>query len=246
MFQGAPQSAMSSQPSSVAFLVCAGDGGDDFAVLLSREVGAVERLSAAVVDGHELAPAGVTLCWLPPQPEWDLLTDLSGWCRRAPRRCGLIALIPGGDVSDRESALVAGFDDVVVGSLSVKEVAARARALGRRLRLTASERLGKSSYGPFTVDFELHQLLVRGDRADVTRRELAVMSALVEAQGGARSRSEILEVAWGQSSVAVGERAVDNVILRLRRKLGEHSIVTVRGVGFRLAGSGAERAGDGH
>jgi len=239
MFAGVPMSAMSMQPSSVGLLVCAADGADEFAVALEREVGVVARLSSTVVDSDESGvPAGVTLCWLPAQAAWEMLTDVSGWCRRAPRRCGLIALIPAGDVSDRETALVAGFDDVVVGPLSVKEVAARARALGRRLRMTASERVGKASYGPFTIDFELHQLSSRGQRVEVTRRELAVMAALVEAQGGARSRSEILEAAWGHGGADVGDRAVDNVILRLRRKLGVGSIVTVRGVGFRLADGG--------
>jgi DNA-binding response OmpR family regulator len=45
-----------------------------------------------------------------------------------------------------------------------------------------------------------------------------------------------LNEAWGEQELDIGERAVDNVILRLRRKLGDPDLViTVRGVGFRLA-----------
>ena len=62
------------------------------------------------------------------------------------------------------------------------------------------------------------------------------MTALVEAGGQSRSRADLLERAWGDEALEVGERAVDNVIMRLRRKLPDPDlVVTVRGVGFRLA-----------
>jgi DNA-binding response OmpR family regulator len=61
------------------------------------------------------------------------------------------------------------------------------------------------------------------------------MTVLVEACGQSRSRADILTRAWGADALEVGERAVDNVVMRLRRKLPEPDlIVTVRGVGFRL------------
>ena len=61
------------------------------------------------------------------------------------------------------------------------------------------------------------------------------MRALIAARGRALSRVEILDAAWGDDGLEIGERAVDNVVMRLRRKLGEKSIITVRDVGFRLA-----------
>jgi DNA-binding response OmpR family regulator len=62
------------------------------------------------------------------------------------------------------------------------------------------------------------------------------MTALVDAGGQIRTRADILLRAWGDEGLEVGERAVDNIIMRLRRKLPDPEIiVTVRGVGFRLA-----------
>jgi DNA-binding response OmpR family regulator len=62
------------------------------------------------------------------------------------------------------------------------------------------------------------------------------MRALVRARGRTLSRADLLDAAWGDADLDVSERAVDNVILRLRRKLSRPDVIqTVRGVGFRLA-----------
>jgi DNA-binding response OmpR family regulator len=62
------------------------------------------------------------------------------------------------------------------------------------------------------------------------------MAELIKARGRPLSRAELLDVAWGGGELEVSERAVDNVILRLRRKLPRaDALETVRGVGFRLA-----------
>jgi len=59
--------------------------------------------------------------------------------------------------------------------------------------------------------------------------------ALVRARGGVLTRTELLDQAWGNDSLEVGERAVDNVVLRLRKKVGRPELIeTVRGIDFRL------------
>ena len=64
---------------------------------------------------------------------------------------------------------------------------------------------------------------------------LAVMRELIKARGRPLSRVELLEVAWGGADLETTERAVDNVILRLRRKLPRpDALETVRGVGYRV------------
>ena len=61
------------------------------------------------------------------------------------------------------------------------------------------------------------------------------MRALMTARGRPLSRAELLDAVWGGGDLEVSERAVDNVILRLRRKLPTPDVLeTVRGVGFRL------------
>jgi DNA-binding response OmpR family regulator len=70
----------------------------------------------------------------------------------------------------------------------------------------------------------------------LTSVELAVLRELMKARGRPLSRAALLDLAWGEGELEVSERAVDNVILRLRRKLPRPDLIeTVRGVGFRLA-----------
>ena len=72
--------------------------------------------------------------------------------------------------------------------------------------------------------------------SNLTSIELAVMRELIKARGRPLSRVELLDVAWGDADLGTTERAVDNVILRLRRKLPRpDALETVRGVGFRLS-----------
>ena len=76
-----------------------------------------------------------------------------------------------------------------------------------------------------------------GRRVSLTRLERRVVEALVVEGGRAVTRGELAERAWGSEAHGVGPRAIDNLVQRLRRKLrDEQVIVTVRGVGFRLAG----------
>ena len=91
-------------------------------------------------------------------------------------------------------------------------------------------------FGPFTLDLDNHALWTEGMVIALSPIELAVMRALVAAAGRPLSRIELLDVAWGEGELDTSERAVDNVILRLRRKLPRpETLETVRGVGFRLA-----------
>ncbi|HEY5933520.1 MAG TPA: winged helix-turn-helix domain-containing protein, partial [Kofleriaceae bacterium] len=78
-------------------------------------------------------------------------------------------------------------------------------------------------------------LWVDGKTVGLTSIELAVLRELMKARGRPLSRTELLDSAWGEGELEVSERAVDNVILRLRRKLPRPELIeTVRSVGFRL------------
>jgi DNA-binding response OmpR family regulator len=201
---------------------------------LEREVIEVTALPGGAVAG-EPPDSDVVVVWLPAGAGEDQLTRLVRWIGGSPGQTGLIGCSPAGERTDAENALAAGFDDFVVGDISVRELAARVRALYRRLQLSAAQVSEGPRFGSITLDPARHQMWIGGRRIILTRTELAVMTALVGAQGRAISRAEILDSAWGDQNFDVGERAVDNVIMRLRRKLGDKdAIITVRGVGFRL------------
>jgi hypothetical protein len=148
---------------------------------------------------------------------------------------GLMGVIEDGGSNEREALLAAGFDDVITGGLSTRELAVRVRAVHRRLHWGGSHQ-GRMRFAAFTLDLENHALWTEGVTIALTPIELAVMAELIKARGRPLSRTELLDVAWGGGELEVSERAVDNVILRLRRKLPRaDALETVRGVGFRLA-----------
>jgi DNA-binding response OmpR family regulator len=221
---------------TVGFLEAADRGGGTFIQELEREVVRVRTLDSRELESSSGPGKAVTLCWLPKDCEWSVLTDIVAWRARAGHSAGLIGLVPDGAVEDRETGLAAGFDDIVIGPLSAKEVAARVRALVRRLRMSTAKPKDSIAFGALRMDLKTHEVYVDGKAVKATRTEMAVIADLIRAGGRTRSRAEILDAAWGGQGASVGERAVDNVVLRLRRKLGRPElIVTVRGVGFRLA-----------
>ena len=176
-----------------------------------------------------LVPAGI---------DKERLEAIVTWSAMAEPRPGLVAACGGGDAFDAETALAAGFDDAVVGRLSSRELAARLRAVHRRVHWKGTTRPGRIRFGQMTLDLDNHELWVDGAAVQLTLTELAVLRVLLRARGRTLSRGDILDTAWGDADdeLEVSERAVDNVILRLRRKLPRPDLIqTVRGVGFRIS-----------
>ncbi|MCD6350965.1 MAG: response regulator transcription factor [Armatimonadetes bacterium] len=127
-----------------------------------------------------------------------------------------------------------GLDDFVLWPCSPQELETRlALARWRRLGLTGE---GILRSGELSVDVRRHRVLVGMREAILTLREYELLRALVEARGEVLSREDLLAAVWGEDYLG-GARTVDIHIRRLRAKLPEisHRLVTVRGVGYRLA-----------
>jgi DNA-binding response OmpR family regulator len=182
-------------------------------------------------------PAPVYVLALGPGEPRGLLEDVVAWAAGSATRPGLIGVIERGDHRDCEAVLAAGFDDVTVTPVSPRELAARVRAVHRRVHWKGVAN-GRLRFGELTLDLYGRALWFRGKTIALTSIELAVLRELIKARGRPLSRIDLLDRAWGEEDLEVSERAVDNVILRLRRKLPEPDVIeTVRSVGFRLASS---------
>lgn len=156
------------------------------------------------------------------------------WANHSELRPGLIGVVEHGGAPDAEALLAAGFDDAAVAPVSTRELAARVRAVHRRVHWKGAAH-GRLRFGELTLDVYGRALWFRGKTIALTSIELAVLRELIKARGRPLSRLELLDRAWGEEDLEVSERAVDNVILRLRRKLPEPDVIeTVRSVGFRL------------
>jgi DNA-binding response OmpR family regulator len=142
--------------------------------------------------------------------------------------------------ADKIRGLDAGADDYVTKPFSIGELVARIRAVLRRtVRAHDGDKpfaVGKSTVEPVA------QVLVRGrDRIKLTFYEVALLRYLHERGGAVASREEILERVWGIGAGAQATRTVDNLVVKLRKKLEPNPdepvhILTVYGHGYKLVG----------
>lgn len=170
--------------------------------------------------------------------------EIVAWATSSELRPGLIGVIEDGPARDPdrgslrttcEELLAAGFDDAIGAPISPRELAGRVRAVHRRVRRKDAP-AGRLRHGDLTLDLHGRALWAEGRAIPLTSIELAVVRELMKARGRPLSRAALLDVAWGEGELEVSERAVDNVILRLRRKLPRPELIeTVRSVGFRIA-----------
>lgn len=137
---------------------------------------------------------------------------------------------------DRLEGLELGADDYVIKPFSPRELAARVRAVLRRL--PGSSDGPPLRLGPLVVDPGRHEVTWSGRRLELTPREFRLLETLARAPGRAFSRAELIERAFGADSEAL-DRTIDAHVANLRRKLETDSnlpspIETVFGVGYRL------------
>ena len=199
---------------------------------LARDALDVEVIERAALVRRPPQDCPCAVEWLPSPVGGETLANAVSW--RGNDATMLLGCAPTGDTQDSERALAAGFDDFMAGRTSARELAARVRALSRRAADVLAQRTRRTRSGRIGLDAANHEVIVDGRRVPVTVRELALVSALVRGGGRTLTRAQLLDESWGDD-LDVGPRAVDNLILRLRRKLGDPAlIVTVRGVGFRL------------
>ncbi|HEX4181108.1 MAG TPA: response regulator transcription factor [Caulobacteraceae bacterium] len=147
-----------------------------------------------------------------------------------------------GDQVDRIIGLELGADDYLAKPASPRELLARIRAVIRRRGRVGGSRTGGArlyQFAGFTLDQHRRRLTSpRGLTILLTRAEMALLVALLDARGGVLTRDQLLEGASLEPSDSF-DRAVDVQISRLRRKLGDSDrqgvIRTVRGAGYRVA-----------
>ncbi len=137
---------------------------------------------------------------------------------------------------DRLKGLDIGADDYVTKPFSPRELAARVRAVLRRL--PGERGPEKIEYGSLTVNFLKHEAFLKGKPLHLTPIEFKVLGALVKEPGRVFSRAQIIEKALGYDFDGF-DRTIDVHILKLRRKLEPDPrhpsyIRTVYGAGYKL------------
>ena len=154
--------------------------------------------------------------------------------RAGAERVPLIIVTARDEEVDRVLGLELGADDYVTKPFSPRELAARVKAVLRRVEpapaASAAMRLGE-----LTVDPGRREVTMAGRPVQLTAREFDLLAYLVRNRGLVLTRDQILEAVWGFRSHA-DTRTVDVHIRQVRAKLGDGApIRTVRGVGYAAA-----------
>ena len=169
------------------------------------------------------------------------LPDMDGQevCRRirSASDIPIIVVSARGDETDRVIALELGADDYLVKPFGMRELAARIRAVLRRIQappLAPAPTAAVQQVGRLAIDRRAQRVHVDDVEVSLTAKEFDVLAFLAEDPGAVRRRTEILEHVW-EGHWYGATKTVDAHVAAIRKKLGDPTwIEAVRGVGFRL------------
>lgn len=130
------------------------------------------------------------------------------------------------------AGLEAGADDYITKPIRPKVLLSRVKALLRR-RVVSDEFSNKLELGDVIIDKEKHLVLYKSLKVELAKKEFKLLELLASKPGKVFTRQEILENVWGLE-VVVGDRTIDVHIRKLREKINDHYIKTVKGVGYKF------------
>lgn len=133
-------------------------------------------------------------------------------------------------IAIRIDGLNAGADDYLVKPFDLNEMSARVSAVARRYAGLAAPQL---TLGAASVNLATKSVTIGGKAIAITAREWAVLQRLLSRRGGIVTKPEIEDSLYPFGAEVEGN-AVEVYVSRLRKKLGQDVITTVRGMGYRI------------
>lgn len=134
------------------------------------------------------------------------------------------------DENTEIKSLENGADDYLTKPISPKVLITKVSSLLRRIK---ADGLSIVTVGDFEIDREKFIVTFKGTEIILARKEFELVALLASKPGKVFLRNEILNKIWG-TEVIVGDRTIDVHIRKIRQKLGEDCISTVKGVGYKF------------
>lgn len=184
----------------------------------ARDCRAVQRYDAIIMDIN-----------LPDGSGLELLREMRAKADRTP----VLMLTALAEVDDRVKALDQGADDYLGKPFDQRELEARLRALVRR---DAARKQETITIGDLVYVVKDRSATLGARPLDLTRRESALLDALMRHRGQYLSKDRLYDTLYGFDDADVGLNAIELYVARLRKKLAgsDVTIVTQRGVGYRI------------
>jgi len=173
---------------------------------------------------------------LPGRDGFDICRDV----RAAGLSTPILMLTARAQEVEKVYAFEMGADDYVTKPFGTKELRARIKALLRRAGSgnTSTPSTASFTFGDVELDLDRGEVRRAGRPVDVTLTEFKLLTAFARNPGRVLGRQQLLDAAWGPG-IVLSDRAVDNHIVNLRRKIEPDPaepryLVSVRGLGYRL------------
>lgn len=134
------------------------------------------------------------------------------------------------DDSTQIKGLETGGDDYITKPISPKVLLSRVNAHFRRIIKETGSIL---QIGDLSIDREKYVVILKNEEIILARKEFELLALLASKPSKVFLRNEILHKVWG-TDVIVGDRTIDVHIRKIRQKLGDLCITTVKGVGYKF------------
>lgn len=132
------------------------------------------------------------------------------------------------------AALDVGGDDYITKPIRPRVLSSRIKALLRRpSRNEVVEDAGQIKIADFIIDREKVTVKKGNEEVDLAKKEFELLTLLISKPGKVFTREEIFRKVWG-TDVIVGNRTIDVHIRKLREKIGENYIRTIKGIGYKF------------
>jgi len=130
----------------------------------------------------------------------------------------------------------AGGDDYITKPIKPKLLVSKIKSLLKRVKLNDNvapvEESNVIVSGDLTIDKDRYLVILKGKELFFPRKEFELLSLLISRPDKVFSRDEIFDTIWGDN-IVVGDRTIDVHIRKLREKLGDDCIKTVKGIGYK-------------
>lgn len=138
-----------------------------------------------------------------------------------------------GEDYSHEAGLEAGADDYIVKPIKPRVFLSRVKALLRRSRASGVGEDTVLDFGELKINKERYTITYQGKEIELPKKEYELLSLLASKPGKVYRRDEILRAIWGDE-VVVGDRTIDVHIRKIREKLDDKFIRTIKGVGYKF------------
>lgn len=131
------------------------------------------------------------------------------------------------------AAYEAGADDYVTKPVKPKILISKVKGLLRRFKKVNDNDINIIELNDIIIDKEKYKVYISGKTLDLPRKEFELLYLLASKPDKVFKREKIMENVWG-GEVVVGDRTIDVHIRKLREKLGDKYIKTIKGVGYKF------------